>query len=99
VAAIDGDGNFIKNGDSEGNYAFAGCTGSGGAYTMSFGENVSSADDYVVNITRIMSTPLEGDVVVPLSTRTTSGFGIISSNDNSTVAAPQGLYIVVFLLT
>lgn len=100
VAFIDPAGNFLKNGDSDGNYAFASCSRSGGGqYTFTFGESVSNKNDYVVNVTRLMSTPLEGDVVVVESTRSTTGFSVFSSNDNSTPADPQGLYVVVFLLT
>ena len=100
VAFIDPAGNFLKNGDSDGNYAFASCSRyGGGQYTFTFGESVSNKNDYVVNVTRLMSNPLEGDVVVVESTRSTTGFSVGSSNDNSTPADPQGLYVVVFLLT
>ena len=100
VAYIDPSGNFLKNGDSDGNYAFASCSRyGGGQYAFTFGESVPNKNDYVVNVTRLMSNPLEGDVVVVESTRSTTGFSVFSSNDNSTPADPQGLYVVVYLLS
>jgi hypothetical protein len=98
VAHIDPAGNFLKNGDSKGNYAFDSCIRtSAGVYTFTFGESVPNKDYYVVNATRLAGHPLEGAVVV--NTRSTSGFGLYSSNDNSTPADPAGLHVVVYLLS